>query len=334
MVRPLLYCPDGDGCGCIAAICGFLQALGKKVQPLLLSEVPEWYEFLFAEPPEILGNNITIQQLKEGKQDDFDLIIIVDTNSYNQLPGFDEYLRENSKPVLVIDHHITNDGLGDVELIDIEAAAAGLIVFDLIKYAGWSITESVAQALFVAISTDTGWFRFSNTDSRAIRTSAELVDVGVIPTKIYHDLHENFSPARFKLRTLMLNTLELHLDDRYASQYLLQSDFEKTSASHKDTENLIDECQRIKTVEAAAFFVKLMDNRIKISLRSKGSVDVRKIAQEFGGGGHKMASGLHMDGSLQNAENIILERMKKQFAKIDRETQRDNLKIEKSTKKS
>jgi phosphoesterase RecJ-like protein len=290
-----------------------LTTFGKNAKLILLSEVPEWYEFLFAEKVPILGEDVTVGQLKQGRFAEHDLVIIVDTNSYSQLPGFDKYLKQNDKPILVIDHHVTADGLGNVELVDTTAAATALIVLDLLKYADWPITEKIARALFVAVATDTGWFQFSNTDSRVHRSCAELIDAGVNPTQIYHDLYQNFSYQRFKLMAAMLNTLELHLDGRYATQHLLQADFEQAGAAHKDTENLIDECRCIGTIEVAALFVELKDGRIKCSLRSTGTVDVCKIAQKFGGGGHKMAAGAHLPGPLKNAKRLIKSEVEKQF---------------------
>jgi len=305
--------PDGDACGSVAAMYDVLVALGKKVKLLLLSDLPGWYEFLFTEKPAILDKDVTIEQLTEGRAGDFDLIFIVDTNAINQLPKFDRYLKQTGLPVLVIDHHVTGDGLGSVELIDTTAAATGLIVFDLFKYAKWRLNERIAQALFVTIATDTGWFHFANTDSRVYRSCAELIEIGVNPTEIYHNLYQNFSQRRFKLMTAMLNTLELHLDGRYATQHILQADFEQTGARGMDTENLIDECHRIGIVEAAALFVELKDGRIKCSLRSRGAVDVRKIAAKFGGGGHIMAAGVHLPGPLKNAAKLINAEVEKQF---------------------
>jgi phosphoesterase RecJ-like protein len=305
--------PDGDACGSIVALCDVLDALGKKVKTILLSPLPEWYEFLFAEKLPILGEDVSFEQLKQGQFAKPDLIMIIDTNSYSQLSGFEEYLKQADKPVLVIDHHVTADGLGDVELIDTTAAATGLIIFDFLKFANWPVTEKIAQALFVAVATDTGWFQFNNTDSAVFRSCTELIDSGANPTEIYHDLYQNFSHQRFKLMTAMFNTLELHFDGRYATQHLLQQDFEQTGAAHKDTENLIDECRRISTVEAAALFVELKDGRIRCSLRSRGAVDVRKIAAKFGGGGHKMAAGVFLPAPLKNAKELIYREIEKQL---------------------
>jgi bifunctional oligoribonuclease and PAP phosphatase NrnA len=298
--------PDGDACGCIAAICETITSLGKNVKTLLLSELPGWYEFLFEQKPEIFSKKTKI---------DSDLIVIVDTDTYNQLPEFDKYLKRSDKPILVIDHHASSDNIGDCHLIDSSAAATALIVFDLLKYASWPITKKIAEALFVAIATDTGWFRFDNTDSRALRACAELIDAGVNPSRMYRDLYQNFSPQRFKLMTAMFNTLELHLDGRFAVQHLTQADFKKAGAGYGDTENLIDECRRISGVEAAALFVELADGRVKVSLRSQGAVDVCKVAEKFGGGGHKMAAGAHLPGPIENAKKLILAEVKKHLEK-------------------
>jgi phosphoesterase RecJ-like protein len=309
---------DGDACGCMAAMDDVLTALGKKVKLLLLSPIPEWYEFLFEKNPLILGEQVSLKQLNQGRFADPDLIMIIDTNSYSQLPEFEKYLKKAGKPVMIIDHHATADGLGDVELTEKDAAATGLIVWDFLKYAKWTITEKIAQALFVATATDTGWFQFNNTDSRVFRSCAELIDAGANPAQIYYSLYQNYSHNRFKLMSAMFDTLELLLDGRLATQHILLSDFEKTGASHKDTENLIDECRRISTVEASALFVESKDGRFRCSLRSRGAVDVGKIAQKFGGGGHKMAAGLYLPAPLENAKKIVLREMTRQFEQSDR----------------
>lgn len=308
--------PDGDACGCVAVLCDALAALGKKVQPLMLSPVPQWYEFVFAQKAPVLGEEVTAEEIAEGRLGEFDLIIIVDADSYGQLGDLEEYIKQNDKPVLVIDHHVTSDGVGEVRLADSTVAATGLIVFELAKYAGWGITERMAQALFVAIATDTGWFQFNNTNSRVYNTCAELIEAGAKPTEIYEKLYHNFSYARFRLMLAMLERLELHFDGQFASQHILRRDFERTGAAYEDTENLINECHRIGTLEAWALFVELKDGRIRCSLRSKGAVDVSKIAQKFGGGGHKVAAGTYLPGPLEDAKRLILDEMARRFGEV------------------
>ncbi|RKY05870.1 MAG: hypothetical protein DRP65_12520, partial [Planctomycetota bacterium] len=264
--------PDGDACGSVRATCDILANLGKKAHPVFLSPLASWYEFLFNSKVPILGNDITKEQITAGYFERCDLVIIIDTNSYVQLPRLDEWLKQTKIKKLVIDHHITNDGLGDVELIDTTAAATGEIVLDLIKYADWPLTAHIAEALFVALSTDTGWFRFGNADSRIFHCAAELIDAGARPNLLYGKMYQNFSPQRMKLMIRMLERLELHFDGRVATQCIMRSDFDETGATGPDTENLIDECQRLTSVEVAALFVELADGQFRCSLRSKKDV--------------------------------------------------------------
>jgi len=297
--------PDGDACGCVAVVSAILRNQGKTARPLLLSPMPQWYGFLFDEPVPVLGNDVQVEDLTSGAFGPVDLVIILDTNSTSQLPRFEEYLKQTDAPVLVFDHHVTSDGLGKVEITDSTAAAAGLVVLDFLKHTGWTITPEIAEALFVAIATDTGWFQFNNTSSRAYRSCADLIDRGVNPTKIYDKLYQNFSASRFKLMRAMLERLELQLDERYASQYILQEDFERTGADYPDTENLINECHRIASVKVSSLFVELKDGRVRCSLRSRGAIDVSEIATKFGGGGHKMAAGTFLPGPIENAKQLI-----------------------------
>lgn len=306
--------PDGDAIGCLVAMSDVLKALGKKARLLLLSPAPQWYQFLLTEKVPVLGKDVQLEDLKAGRFGEFDLTMILDTNSPGQLPDFKEYLKQTDTEVLVIDHHRTSDGLGGIELIESDAAATALVVLELLKYADWEITEKIAEALFVAIATDTGWFQFNNTDSRVFSACAELIDAGIKPTEVYNQLYENFSKQRFMLMTEMLKTLELHLDGRFAIMQITQPDFERSGATYADTENLINECRRIGTVDSTALFIELNDGRIRCSLRSKGAIDVGEIAAKFGGGGHKMAAGTFVPGPMENARQLIYEEVSKSLS--------------------
>lgn len=308
--------PDGDACGCLRAIADHLGSVGKTVYPLVLSPLANWYAELFDGPVPVLGNDVKAEQFSEVYAD-CDLIVIVDTNSFIQLPGLEAFLKaaqtSGQPKILVIDHHVTGDHIGHIELIDSQAAAAGEIVFDLFKTAGWPITPRIAESIFIALSTDTGWFKYGNADSRIFHTAAELIEAGIHPNDIYRRLYQSFSPARLALMTRMLEHLTLHADGRIATQYILRKDFDETGASGPDTENLIDECQRIQTVEAAVLLVELSDGRFRCSLRSKGAVDVRAVTQPYGGGGHTLASGVTLPGPLPSALECLVKDIKKQL---------------------
>jgi phosphoesterase RecJ-like protein len=264
----------------------------------------------------VLGNDVKPEDL-HARYGDCDLMVIVDTNSLIQLPGLEDFIktaRAAGRPkILVIDHHVSGDNLGDVQLLDPEAAAAGEIVFDLFKIADWTITPRIAESIFIALSTDTGWFKYGNADSRIFHTAAELVGIGVHPNDIYQRLYQSFSPSRLALMTRMLEHLTLHADERIAIQYILRKDFDETGASGPDTENLIDECQRIGTVEVAVLLVELADGKFRCSLRSKGAVDVRAVAATYGGGGHTLAAGVTLPGPLDAAIAQLLGDISKQM---------------------
>jgi phosphoesterase RecJ-like protein len=317
--------PDGDACGCVAAMTHVLKGRGKTVRPLFVSPMPDWYGFLFEEKVPVLGEDVQVEDLACGRFGPVDLVVILDTNSNSQLPGFEDYLKQTSVPVLVVDHHVTSDGLGRVEIVDSTAAAAGLVLLEFLKQVGWRIGSEAAEALFVAIATDTGWFHLRNTDSRVFHACAELIDLGVDTNGLYRRLFQTFSPARFKLMATLLDRVELHLDGRYASQYLMREDFERTGAAYRDTENMVNECQRIGSVMVAALFVELRDGRIRCSLRSRPdmqhcrdagdeqAVDVSEIAAKFGGGGHRMAAGTYLPAPMEHAMQLIRDEVAKRL---------------------
>ncbi len=308
--------PDGDASGSMKAICEVCRQLGKKSWPVYLSPIASWYEFLFDEPVPVYGNDIGPEKLDELA---IDLVVIVDTNSRIQLPGICKWLDAYEGKTLVIDHHVTSDHLGDVEVVDTTAAAAGEIVYSLVKHAKWPITEAMANALFVAYATDSGWFRFGNADERLFRTAAGLIEAGAVPAEIYRKLFQNYTPARVALMVRMLERLELHYDGKLAVQHILRKDFDELGAAGSDTENLIDECQRIGSVDMAVLLVELGENPdrnqsgFRCSLRSKGKVDVGSIAARHGGGGHKVAAGVNLKGDLESIRKLILEEAKAQL---------------------
>jgi phosphoesterase RecJ-like protein len=304
--------PDGDAVGCVKALCEAAKQFSKTAQPILLSPPAQWYKNIFSPPVPVLGNDMKIENMQAGQ---YDLVIIVDTNSYVQLPEFDKWLKTSNIPVLVIDHHVTGDSLGTVEVIDDTAAATGEIVFDLLKFAKWQITPAIAEALFIAISTDTGWFRFDNTDSRVMRNASALIELGARPAAIYHKMFQNYSPERLKLLAKMLNKIELYQNGRIVLQFISRQDFEDSGATGPDTEDFVNESQRISTVEASALFVELKDGGYRCSLRSNGSVDVQKIAKDLGGGGHRVAAGVNLKGPLQKAKKLILDEFEKALLK-------------------
>lgn len=321
--RILITChvrPDGDGVGSIVALKNIIEKAARQnqrdceVQLLLLSTASQVYQFLFAEPPQILEQDITQQQIDAGELDKFDLIIVVDTSATRQLKGIADYLKKREQKagdnsVLIIDHHLSGDIKGNCRLINTKACAAGEIIYDLCQEVDWPLDESSATALFAAIGTDTGWFRYENTTARTFEISAALVQAGAQPEKLYQKLYQNYPPERLRLVTLALETLELHAEDQLATMWITSRMLAQSGAKRAHIENIVNEPQQIGSVIAVLLFVELDDGGTRVSLRSKRLVDVNELARQFGGGGHARAAGITMKLPLEEAQSQVINTM-------------------------
>ncbi len=215
----------------------------------------------------------------------------------------------------MLDHHLTQEDWADVKLIDTEAAAAGEIAATLLARWKIPIDKSIATALFVAIASDTGWFQFSNTRPATLRLAADLMEAGVDTDSMYQHLYQNENPERVALQTRTQDSLELLEDGRLAVMRVRRTDFDQTGAKSEDTENLINIPLQIRTVEVSILMIEPPDDApIRVSLRSKGQVDVARFAEQFGGGGHARAAGLKIPGSLQEVHDRVVAAMAKAMA--------------------
>ncbi len=319
--RILITCharPDGDAVGSIMALKAAIEQLALKelkqcsVQALFLSVVPDVYQFLLDEEPWILGDQLTEDQVTDGALDDFDLIIVADTRAVRQLPGVGEYLVERTKTdksVLVLDHHISGSEIGQCQLIDTKACATGEIVYDLCRASEWHISKESAEAIFVAICTDTGWFKFSNTSVDAFVIAGELVAIGVKVDELYQQLFMSHPPAKVHLVSETLDTLELLCDERLAVMRITQEMLKQVGADHTHIENIVNEPMQIGSVIAAVLMVEQKNGFTRCSLRSKERVDVNAVANKLGGGGHARAAGLTLEMPMDQAREKIVAAM-------------------------
>jgi phosphoesterase RecJ-like protein len=301
--------PDGDALGTASAMALALRSQKIDSDVLLFNRLPRKYAFLFAD------NKITYHDVEAGwpqsySLDAFDALLVVDTGTWSQLPGLKEQINGWTRPRLVLDHHLTQEDWADVKLVDTQAAAAGEIAAGLL--ARWKIPmdKSIATALFVAIASDTGWFQFSNTRPATLRLAADLMEAGVDTDTMYQHLYQNERAERVALQTRAQDSLELLEDGRLAVMRVRKSDFDETGAKAEDTENLINIPLQIRTVEVSILLIEPQDDSpIRVSLRSKGQVDVARFAEQFGGGGHARASGLKITGTLQEAHDRVATAM-------------------------
>ncbi len=301
--------PDGDGLGCLAAMCGALGRGGKSATPILLSPVPPKYGFIFDKLPAILGQDISAADLPT-----VDSVLVIDTSARGQITTMLDWLDRFAGSVGVIDHHQPGDLRFDAGLIDTTASASGVIVAELLEQLGWLDDPEIASDLLVAIGSDTGWFRYANTNARVLRWAGRLAELGANVSRLYAKLFLSEVPERLGLLARALGSLELFCDGRVAAMCLTMQDFADCGAGEHHTENIVDEASRIGSVQASALFVQQGDGLVKVSLRSGEQLDVHQLAQKHGGGGHRQAAGCKLTGSVQQVKEQIISELEQMFS--------------------
>ena len=289
--------PEGDAVGSEVGLALFLEALGKKTMIVNSSPTPANCLFLpLAGFIKIYPEEYTPDILENA-----DIIFIVDVNSWQHVGPFGDAIRATSKPRVCIDHHqCPEEGFADVTVSDTKAAAAGLMVFDLIDHMGGEITPDIAEALYTAISTDTGSFRFSNTDARVFRAAAELCAKGARPFSVFKKVNaRRWGAAR--LIGSALSTLEKTADGKIAWIHVTQDMFEEAGAEYEDSDGLLELVRPVRGVEICIIFKEVPAGEVKVSMRSNGAVDAFAIARLHGGGGHRLAAGMTVEGPIRKA---------------------------------
>jgi phosphoesterase RecJ-like protein len=235
-----------------------------------------------------------------------DAVFIVDVNNWEHIGHIGRALQQRALPRACIDHHqeSTSD-FADVTVSDTSAAATGILILEMIRDAGEPLTLPMADALFAAILTDTGTFRFSNTDARALRAAADLCDAGSNAFEMHRKVFGSKSWGAGRMLGPVLSTLESASHGRLAWISATLEMINNAGATHDDMDGFADLVRSIKGVELVLFFKETSEGDIKVSLRSNGVVDAHAIAKHFGGGGHIMASGMRVQGPLQSAIDIV-----------------------------
>src|SRR5262245_6011172 len=301
--------PDADAIGPEIALAGLLEQLGKQVRIVNASPVPSRLEFL--DPGKRclqLG-----KQIGDEAACDTDVHIILDTSSWSQLAEVGRVFKKTAAQKIVIDHHVCAEDLGALNLKDTDAEATGALIFQFAQAMGLSITPAIGTAMFAAIATDTGWFRFPSTTGETMRTIGQLIDGGIEPAVLYRELYEQYTLARIKLAGRVLTRMMLDCHGKLAWTYVTLVDYRETGAEPPDTEDLVNECLTVGAVEAAFILIEQSNGNVKVSMRSRSHIDVSGIAARFGGGGHKQAAGAILHGPLADVQTKILTEMKTLF---------------------
>ena len=293
--------PDCDALGSELAMAEILRTIGKDVRIINAHRTPESLQFLDpASNIEVLGDDVEPEDIS------CDCFMILDTSAWGQLGDMGEVIRAASCDKMVLDHHIGEDDLGANLYKDYQADSTGHLVAQAADAFGVPLTRKMGKAIFAAIATDTGWFRFDSVTSDTYRVIAQLLDVGVVPSELYSDLYERDTLGRLRLRGLILSRTQSELDGALMHTHVLAEDFEKMGAQPNDTEDSINLTLAVRNTKAAVIFVGQVRGGYKLSFRSRCGMDCNEIARQFNGGGHKAAAGAFQEGTLDDVRGRVL----------------------------
>jgi phosphoesterase RecJ-like protein len=288
--------PDGDSIGSSLALAWALKEIGTDARvvhrdraPLQLADFPGI--------PEIeIGDAIPAGT---------DAVVVLECGDLGRtgLSGFD------GLPVINIDHHPGNAGYGEVQWFDGSASACGEMIFEIIAELGVPLTVDMATQLFVAVVTDTGSFRYPGVSPRTFSICARLLEAGADPVSVARKLFDSHTLGRLRLQAAVLQTLDVEAGGRLAVITLTDAALAASGGAPDETDGLINLPLGVKAIQAAVFFKEAEDGHWRVSLRSKGEIDVGRVARGFGGGGHKNASGCTLEGPLERVRARILERV-------------------------
>jgi len=300
--------PDGDALGSLLAMNRLLTALGKDSVMFLLAKefpLPVEYRFLpleevFHEPPADMSDRV---------------VIFLDCGNIDRMPV--DFLQDGANKVINIDHHHDNTRFGTINLVDVEASCTAEILYELIGLLGVELTSEMANALYVALVTDTGKFMYENTDARSHRMAAGLIEAGVKVNEVYRRLYEHAPLEKLKLLARALEGIELRDDGVLAVTYISKDDYTATGSSEPLTEGIID---HLRTLDGTAVAAVVRDQaesgqkQRKVSMRSTdGRVDVSAIARVQGGGGHRRAAGFGTDDPYEQIVEFLLAQIDAQL---------------------
>jgi phosphoesterase RecJ-like protein len=288
---------DGDALGSELALYHMLRQMGKEATIYNQDGTPENYQFL-------AGSDRITHELPPLEA--FDAAFILDCSELERVGKEAEKIA--AIPHLVnIDHHYSNGGFCETRLIDPLASSTGELICRLLAHMGFAATGEMATCLYTAILTDTGGFRYGNTGRESLRAAADLVVCGASPQWISENVYEAYAPAKIRLLAAVLPTLILEEGGRVGSLTITQRALETAGASHDHAEGFVDFPRSIRGVKISILYAELPDGRFKLSLRSKGNVNVAQIAGVFGGGGHINAAACRMKGKIDAIHRRMLE---------------------------
>lgn len=304
------YNPDGDALGSLLGLAEILEGMGKQVFRYLEEPVSPLYRFLPG-CGHIQTDMEKVREFVDQAKDDL-LTVCLDCGDANRL-GVNSPELISFRPLMVIDHHQGNNGFGDGSWIETHRSSTGEMIYDLAEAMGAEISTRAAECLYAAITTDTGSFRYESTSSHTFMVAGQLVRRGVHPEIISNHLYDNYTLGRLRLMQEVLASLEMHERDRIAIIRVTQKMLERTFTTMGDTEYFINFPRAVRSVRVAVFLKEVSPGVVSVSLRAKGQCDVSLIAAQFGGGGHRNASGYRVKGqTLDAVRDDLLPRLRQE----------------------
>ncbi len=304
--------PDGDGLGSEIALATYLRQLGKRVQIFNHSLTPPNYEFL-----DPLGDILIFDAGRDGLAvEQSDAIFILDISDWKRLREFGEFIKPLAIPKICIDHHPLDRPFVDLDVIYPQASSTGEMIYELLSRLGARIDGRIAQALYIAVMTDTGGFRFSNTTPNAHQVAAALIDKGgVQPHLIYQKIFETQPAQRMKLLAQILADLHFEENGQLVWFIITRAMLEATGTQPHDTEGFADFPRSIEGVQLCLMFIETKDGKVKISFRSKGKHVINGLAGRFGGGGHQFAAGAVVEDTMPNVVAMVVNEARMLFSR-------------------
>ncbi len=292
--------PDGDAVGSSLALACYLKAIGKDVDIHICDQVPELYSFL------PLANKV----LNSIPQRRYDICFVLDVGEFRRAG---KAVRECTSidAFINIDHHLSCEDFGLLNLIDPAASATGALIYRIIKAAGHTVSRDMALCIYTAIMTDTGSFHYSNSNPEAFTIAAEMIACGVNAWDISEKLYESQPRQRLLLLAQVLSTIQFSSRGDVASVTVTLDMYSKTGTGPELTDGFINYPRSIRGVEVAILFRELNPNSWKVGFRSKGKVDVARLTAAFGGGGHHNAAGCTLEGELDDVRNRVFMHLEK-----------------------
>ena len=303
---------DGDGLGAQIALYHALKKIGKQVRVLNVDDVPTKYGFLKVK------EFVEIFLRPHTPIEPTDLTLIFDTNDHRQLGPLFPELEKRSKEIIFVDHHpVLEEGPHPTagSFIDTKAASTGEIAYKIIKALGVELDRSIAQALYTSVAFDTQVFRYIRNSPESHKIAAELVTFPIEPEDIHRRLFSTHTVEKIAFLSKMLSKIEYHIDGRVALLKMRERDLRDHGLTTDETRDVIDMIMNIESIEAAVLFREDKSDLFKISLRSKGRIEVLSVAEIFGGGGHRWAAGATVTGEFENLKEQAINGLKEKLRK-------------------